>query len=371
MRINSLNQLLCGLVVIAALAGCSSGDSGSAANAGGGTTPAPSGSTGPATPGGNTSTTPPGTTAISPAKSGIKIAFIVKKPDEPWFQLETRFAQEAADKDGFELLAKPAIDSASVIPAIDNVAAQGAQGLVICTPDVNLGRAIVNECKKNNIKLMTVDDQLLGQDKKFLDVPHVGISAHNIGLMVGETLVTEMKKRGWKPEETGMLVVTYEELDTARERTNGEIEAAEKGGFLAANVFKTAEKGQDISDSRTAASTVLTQHPQLKNWLVTSMNDAGCLGAVRATEAYNLSPDHVIGIGINGDKGAIDDLKKPSTGLFGTVLLQAKVHGYDTSDMMFHWIKDGKAPPPITYTKGVLMTRENFEQVLKSAGLTD
>jgi L-arabinose transport system substrate-binding protein len=258
-----------------------------------------------------------------------------------------------------------------VIPAIENAAAQGVQGLVICTPDVNLGPAIVAKCKERNLKLLTVDDQLVGPDKQFLDVPHVGISARKIGNGVGQALVDEMKKRAWKPEETGMLVVTYEELDTARERTDGAIETATAGGFPKDKVFKTNEKGQDIADSRAAATAILTQHPEIKNWLLTSMNDAGALGAVRATETFNIAPDHVIGIGINGDTGAIDDLKKPKpTGLFGTVLLQAKRHGFDTSDMMYHWIKDGKEPEKITYTEGILMTRDNFQQVMKDQGLT-
>src|SRR5258708_6073644 len=31
----------------------------------------------------------------------IKIGFLVKMPEEPWFQNEWKFAQQAADKDGF------------------------------------------------------------------------------------------------------------------------------------------------------------------------------------------------------------------------------------------------------------------------------
>lgn len=347
MRIKHLLFGIAAALAVAGLAGCSGGDK------------AASGTTGTG-----------GTTGAS-TSGPIKIAFIVKKPDEPWFQLEWKFADEAAKKDGFELLQLAATDGDQVLPKIDSAAANGAQGLVICTPDVNLGPAIVEKCKQRNIKLLTVDDQLVGPDKKFLDVPHVGISARKIGNSVGQSLMDEMKKRGWKPEETGMLVVTFEELDTARERTDGAIETAEKAGFPTANVFKAPEKGQDISDSRTAATTILTQHSNLKNWLITSMNDAGALGAVRATESFNITPDHVIGIGINGDTGAIEDLKKPKpTGLFGSVLLQAKRHGFDTSDMMYKWIKDGTEPPKITYTDGILITRDNYEQVLKDQGLT-
>lgn len=43
-------------------------------------------------------------TSSAGGEEKIKIGFIVKQPEEPWFQLEWRFAQDAADKDGFELV---------------------------------------------------------------------------------------------------------------------------------------------------------------------------------------------------------------------------------------------------------------------------
>lgn len=310
-----------------------------------------------------------GEEALVGSQDKVKIGFIVKKPDEPWFQLEWKFAGEAAKDHGFELITIGATDGDKVLPAIENIAAQGAQGLVICTPDVKLGPAIVARCAQRNLKLLTVDDQFVGPDGKFLDVPHVGISAHKIGNNLGQALIDEMKRRGWKPEETGMIAVTFEELDTARERTDGAIETVIAGGFPESQIFKAPERGQDIADSRTAATTVLTQHPTFKNWLIASMNDAGAMGAVRATEAFNIPAERVIGIGINGDL-ALADLKKPTpNGLFGSILLQAKRHGYDTSHMMHQWITEGKAPPKITYTDGILITRENFRQILAEQGL--
>src|SRR6266849_1443154 len=42
----------------------------------------------------------------SPASQNgpVKIGFIVKQPEEPWFQLEWKFAGEAAKQDGFDLV---------------------------------------------------------------------------------------------------------------------------------------------------------------------------------------------------------------------------------------------------------------------------
>src|SRR5580765_5919305 len=73
----------------------------------------------------------------------IKIGFIVKQPEEPWFQMEWRFAKEAAAKNDFELVPIGAPSGEQALSAIDNLAAAGAQGFVICTPDVKLGPALV------------------------------------------------------------------------------------------------------------------------------------------------------------------------------------------------------------------------------------
>jgi L-arabinose transport system substrate-binding protein len=298
-----------------------------------------------------------------------KIAFIVKQPDEPWFQLEWKFAQEAADKNGFELIKTAATDGEQVLPKIENAAASGAKGLIICTPDVRLGPAIVAAAKRRDMKLMSVDDQLIDASGKPLDVHHLGISARKIGNNQGEALMEEMKRRGWKPEDTAFLLVTRDELDTAKERTEGAREAVIAKGFPEAKIYKTPQKTTDVPGGRDAATIVLTQHPEVKHWLVAGMNDSAAMGAVRATESFNIKPENVIGIGINGD-AALEDLKKPQpTGLYGSILLQAKRHGYDTAEMMYKWIKDGTEPAKITYTDGILITRENYKQVLKDQGL--
>src|SRR6185437_13439906 len=84
------------------------------------------------------------------SQSVTKIGFVVKQPEEPWFQHEWKFAQQAADKDHFELIKIGAPDGAAVMAAIDNLGAQNAGGFVICTPDVRLGPAIVNRAKRYN-----------------------------------------------------------------------------------------------------------------------------------------------------------------------------------------------------------------------------
>ena len=306
-----------------------------------------------------------------PATGRVKIGFLVKQPEEPWFQNEWRFATAASHDLGFELVKIGTPDGERVLTAIDSLAAQGAQGFIICTPDVRLGPAIVAKARAHGLKVMSVDDQFVGADQKFMDVPHMGISAREIGHSVGRALHEEMRRRGFKPEETGLCVPTRDELDTARERTEGAIEALVAAGFPAARVYRAPQKTTDVPGGMDAANIILTQHPELKSWLVCGMNDEAVLGAVRAMEGRGLSAPSVIGIGIGGEVARVEFERAQATGLYATVLISPKRHGYETSELLVHWIRDGVSPPPAIFTTGILMTRDTYQQVMKEQGLAE
>jgi L-arabinose transport system substrate-binding protein len=314
-----------------------------------------------------------GSAAGAGAKSGaVKIGFLVKQPEEPWFQLEWKFAEQAAKDLGFTLVKIGATDGEKVLAAIDNLAAGGAQGFVICTPDTKLGPAIANKAKAANLKLIAVDDQFIGADgQPMKNVHYLGISARKIGEDVGRTLFEEMKKRGFNPAETAVCAITFDEIATAKERTDGAIAALTAAGFPKERLFRAPMRTPDIPGSLDAANTLLTQQPGVKHWLVCSSNDNGVLGAIRALEGRGFAPESSVGVGINGTDCIVELEKSKPTSFYGSMLLSSKQHGYKTAEMMFKWIKDGVEPPLDTRTVGMLITRENFRQVLKEQGVRE
>lgn len=315
----------------------------------------------------------PSSAAAGGAASGkIKIGFLVKQPEEPWFQFEWKGANAAARQHGFEVVQLGVPDGEKVMAAIDTLATVGAKGFVICAPDVRLGPAIMTKAKQNGLKVFTVDDQFVAAGGKFMtDVHYLGMSATKIGESVGTELAAEMKRRGWAANETGVCVVTFEELDTARARTDGAISALKAAGFPADRIYKAPQKTTDIPGSFDAANILLTQKGDVKRWLVCGMNDNAVLGAIRATEGRGFTADNVMGIGINGTD-CIDELRKSKpTGFFGSMLVSAPQEGFRTAEMLYKWIKDGVEPPLDTRTVGIFITRENFEQVLKKEGIIE
>jgi L-arabinose transport system substrate-binding protein len=317
-----------------------------------------------------------GATATSPSASGsnsggdLKLGFVVKQPEEPWFQLEWQFADEAARKYGFELIKLGAADGGKAMSQIDNLASSGAKGFVICTPDVKLGPAILNAAKQNDLKLIAVDDRFQNPDgSPMTEVHYLGISATKIGNMVGQALWDEMKRRNWSMEETALCAVTFEELPTARERTDGAIETLTTAGFSKDKVYKAPQKTSDVEGGLNAVTVLLTQHPDVKRWLICGMNDSAVLGAVRAMEGRQIPAESTIGIGINGTDCIAEFKKAQTTGFFASVLLSARQHGFQTAEMLYKWVHDGVEPPLDTRTTGVLINRDNFKQVLAEQGI--
>ncbi|MDH4415574.1 MAG: arabinose ABC transporter substrate-binding protein [Rhizobium sp.] len=301
----------------------------------------------------------------------IKIGFIVKQPEEPWFQDEWKFADQAAAEKGFTLVKIGAEDGEKVMSAIDNLAAQGAQGFIVCTPDVKLGPGIVAKAAANDLKLMTVDDRLVGADGNPLeDVVHMGISATKIGETVGQALADEIKKRGWDMKDVGAIRVSYDQLPTAVDRVEGAIAALKAAGFPAENIYDAPQAKTDTEAALNAATTVLNKHADVKHWIAFGLNDEAVLGAVRATESVGISADNVIGVGIGGAESAINEFKKPTpTGFFGTVIISPKRHGYETAMNMYEWVANGKEPEKLTLTAGALAMRSDYEAVRKDLGI--
>lgn len=308
----------------------------------------------------------------SSSSETIKLGYLVKQPEEPWFQTEWAFADKAAkDLGNVEIIKIAVPDGEKTLNAIDNLAASGAQGFVICTPDPRLGPAIMAKARSYNLKVIAVDDQFLNAaGEPMLKVPLIMMAATEIGERQGQELYKEMQNRGWNVNETAVLAITADELDTARRRTEGSISALIQSGFPEKQIYKSPTKSNDIPGALDAANSMLVQHPEVKNWLIVGMNDNTVLGGIRATEGQGFKPENVVGIGING-VDAVNELSKPNpTGFLGSLLPSPDVHGYRSTEMLYNWVKNGVEPEKFIAVQDVVfLKRDNFKEELAKKGL--
>ncbi len=301
----------------------------------------------------------------------MKLGFLVKQPEEPWFQTEWKFADKAGKDLGFDVIKIAVPDGEKTLNAIDSLAASGAKGFVICTPDPKLGSAIMAKARSYDLKVIAVDDQFVtAKGKPMESVPLVMMAATKIGERQGQELYKEMQKRGWDVRTSAVMAITANELDTARRRTSGSIDALKAAGFPEKQIYQVPTKSNDIPGAFDAANSLLVQHPEVKNWLIVGMNDNTVLGGVRATEGQGFKAANVVGIGING-VDAISELSKgQATGFYGSLLPSPDVHGYKSIQMLHDWVTNNNEPQKFTeVTDVVLITRDNFKAELAKKGL--
>lgn len=302
-------------------------------------------------------------------ESKVKLGFIVNQPDQAWYQYEWKFAEQAAHDLGFELLKIAGTDGEKALAAIDTLGAAGAKGFVICTPDVRLGPAIVARAKAANLKLMAVDDQFVGPAGLMKDVHYLGVSAPKIGEAATQAALDEMKRRGWSRADVGVAVITFDQLDTTRERTDAAIRMLQAAGFESGRIHRAASRTGDVPGAFEAANSLFVRAADVKRWLVLGPADNFVLGAVRALEGRGLGVSDAVAVGINGTDCIVEFEKPTPTAFFASVLLAPKVHGYDTIAMLHKWVTTGVEPPLDTRTAGIVITRENFRRVLHEQGL--
>ncbi|MCE3288111.1 MAG: arabinose transporter L-arabinose-binding periplasmic protein AraF, partial [Caulobacter sp.] len=163
--------------------------------------------------------------------------------------------------------------------------------------------------------------------------------------------------------------ISFDSLQTAKERTVGAREALLAAGLPAANVFDAPQRTSDTEGGFNAASPVLTRQSAVRRWVIVGMNDETVLGGVRAAEGLGLKGADVIACGIGGSGTAEAEFSKAeATGFFATILLSPRRHGYETAEAMYHWIKDDKAPAPLTFTSGQVMNRDNWKALKAAEG---
>ena len=309
--------------------------------------------------------------AAQAAEEDVKIGFIVKKPEQAWFINEQEAATQAGEELGFSVVRLGGEDGQEVLSAIDNLNSQGAQGFVICPPDVRLGPAIMNRANQYGMKVVTVDDRFVGSDGEPMEeVPHLGMSGYKIGQQVGEAIAAEMEARGWDPQEVAALRITNYELPTAKERTDGATDVLLEWGFPEDNIFDAPQQNTDTSSAFSAASPVISQRGEFEHWIIYALNEESVLGGVRATEQYGLGAEDVIGVGINGSGAAFAEFSRSNpTGFHGTVAVSSTQHGRQTAEDLYRWVTEGEEPPANTETSGTLMTRDNWQEVRAELGL--
>lgn len=303
------------------------------------------------------------------AQDTVKLGYINKMGDHPWFVREVEGAKAKAAELGVELLVQDVqFDANLAVTTFDTYVGDGVKGIAIVVPDRALGPVVADKAKAAGIGLIAVDDDIAFADGS--PVPYVGLDAHSIGKQVGAEIGRIYKEEGWASDIDKVRVGSVEDqkADTCMRRNEGAREA------LIEAVPELADKVVSIAYDNTmvnaidVVSTTLTANPDAEKWIFFSCNDDGVLGSVRATENSGVDPANVIGVGIDGSRSCEAFGGGSPTGFRGTMWLDSAKHGSAAVQALYDQVTNGTPLPQASYQDATLINTANFGEYKEVLG---
>ncbi|QHC02381.1 substrate-binding domain-containing protein [Epidermidibacterium keratini] len=297
------------------------------------------------------------------AKSGeITVAVLQKQGDQQYFVDEAQGAQEKADELGdIDVnVINLGTDSNKAINEVDNVIAQGVDGIIIVVPDTQIGPQVIDAARNAGIPLLAADDAIKGGDGKA--APFVGFDGTAMGEEVGTEAAKLYTEAGWTPENTKIIAAWKQDLQTCNDRVAGAQAAFSEatGGAMP----EIIEIGTDNSatDAQNKAGAVLTSNSDVQNWVVWGCNDENQTGVVTALQNGGISAQNIIGVGLGGYLTCKDWQAGQESGNKAALFISGYEVGSSAMDVMNTAIREGEALPAETIANTNIVDPTNWEE---------
>jgi len=133
---------------------------------------------------------------------------------------------------------------------------------------------------------------------------------------------------GWiGAADTGVLIVTKDDLTVIRQRTDAERDALTGCGVDAGNIYDVPSDST-IEGALADAGPVITANQDVQNWIVVGGNDESVKGAIQALEIAGVTTDQIIGVGL----GAYEACKEWEAGIDSGFKSALFLSGRDVGD---------------------------------------
>jgi len=250
----------------------------------GGTTATTAGGTTATTVGGTTATTAAGTTATTAAGTtakakkeakDLKIAFVPKITNQPWFQrMELGVNQWSKDNNATVIWKGPTeIDSAAQVQIITDLVAQQPDILCVVPLDPTACEPILKKAMDQGIIVITHE----ASNQKNCDYDIEAFTASQYGAFIMDVLAKEMGEKGTFVTMVGTVTMTSH-MEWAQGGIDRAKEAYPNMTFLAE--ASPLESNADAEVAYQVTKEIIKKYPDIRGIMGTSSFDA--IGAARA-----------------------------------------------------------------------------------------
>jgi L-arabinose transport system substrate-binding protein len=289
-----------------------------------------------------------------------KLGLITQLSVAPYFVQEADGAKAEAKRLGVDLeVVDSARENTQVVSLTKTMITSGVQGMAIVPGNTDIGPRVSSAAKRAKVALIASDSPLKAADGT--PVPFVGLNNEQSGVQVGEILARMYKEEGWSPADTYYANVEVP-LQACLLRTNAAVDT-----FRAANpdlpkdhVVKVPYDGAATKANDSMRATI-TAHSNAKHWLITSCNDDGVVGALRALQNKKFPVGDALGVGLGGNL-ACSAYKTPyvSEGMRATTWNDPAAIGATVVKRLHEIVVQKKQVPAETFVRTPEVNAKNY-----------
>jgi L-arabinose transport system substrate-binding protein len=296
----------------------------------------------------------------SAAKERTKLGLITQLSVAPYFVQEADGAKAEAKRLGVDLdVVDSARENTQVISLTQTMITSGVKGLAIVPGNTDIGPRVASATKRADVALIASDSPLKAADGT--PVPFVGLNNEQSGVQVGEILARIYKEEGWSAADTYYANVEVP-LQACLLRTNAAVDTFRKANadFAADHVVKVPYDGAATKANDSMRATI-TAHSNAKHWVITSCNDDGVVGALRALQNKKFPVGDVIGVGLGGNL-ACSAFKTPyvSEGMRATTWNDPAAIGATVVKRLHETVVEKKQVPAETFVRTPEVNAKNY-----------
>lgn len=287
------------------------------------------------------------------SKSGtLKIAYLQKQADQPYFVDELAGAKQEASQLGKVTITSANLgsDANAAISAVKAAIAQKVNGIIIVPPDPAVGPQLIALAKQANIPLLSSDDQICTDQPDPTKcsasnlIPRIGFSGTQMGTLVGTEAGQLFKKTNWTASDTKILAEWQQDVTVCTDRVK-----AAKAAFqqVTGKQLPTINVGTDNTPSGAQSKTaaILNGNRGVKHWLMWGCNDENAQGAVTALQNGSVSAHNIIVVGLGAYLACKDWQTSNESGMKAALFINGADVGKLAVKTMYDNLRNGTKFP--------------------------
>ncbi len=227
------------------------------------------------------------------SSSDIRLALMVKRADNNWYQLQIKGFENKCRELGVQfLILDNRMDSNLTLSDIDTLISRKVNGVAIAIPEQKMSWIVVNRIFEAGIPVISMNYKLIDKQNRQL-APHIGIDYIKAGVTAERWIAKRLKENqlltdpaisfGIAELYSRSVLEIQEWSETIKAGLSKDLHGLKKGHF-----YRINSPVNDAAGAMITMQQLLSEHPDITNWIIYAGSSDEMNGALRALDQVGM-----------------------------------------------------------------------------------